>query len=143
MRRLALLAVAVTLVACGDSTAPPPFPAVAGTYNIELTFDGLPTSLAFGSGTITVVQPTRQDGALSGSSNITATAGSSTTHLTAFHTASVTESGAIRFRINDPGAAGLWGFDGTVTNGGAKMSGTHALATSSGGGTGTWTATRR
>lgn len=130
-------------LACGDSTSPPPFPAVAGTYQIDLTFDGIPTSLAFGSGTVSIVQPTRKEGALSGSSNISATVGSSTTHLTAFHTASVTEGGAIRFRINDPGASGVWGFDGTVTSGGSKMSGTHALVTSAGGGTGTWTATRR
>jgi hypothetical protein len=67
----------------------------------------------------------------------------SSTLFTSFHTASVTEAGAIRFRINNPGSAGVWGFDGTVTNGGAKISGTHALVATTSTNTGTWTATRR
>jgi hypothetical protein len=143
LRRSLVVAGVLTSLACGDSTAPPPFPAVSGTYQIDLTFDGVPSSFAFGGGTITIVQASRNEGTLTGSANVTATAGSTTIVLTDFNSASVTEAGDIRFRLNPPASTTIWGFDGTVTNGGARMSGTHALVSPTSTITGTWTATRR
>ena len=74
MRRRFAVLMAAAVPACGsDSTAPPRFPAVSGTYQIDLTFEGIPSAL--GSGTITIVQASRNERRLTGSSSVTVTDG--------------------------------------------------------------------
>ena len=144
MGRLVAIATAVVLLGCaGDSTAPPPFPSVAGTYRIDIAFSGLPSSVANGSGTISIVQASRNAPDLAGSANVTVLIGGQSVVLTRLTSASVTEGGAIRFQLPPLNTTSVWGFDGTVTAGGAQMSGTHLLLATSSSSSGTWTATRQ
>jgi hypothetical protein len=145
--RIALGAAVVALaLACGgggDTTAPPPFPAVAGTYRVDITFTGLPSSLANGTGTITFTQASRNDGALGATANIVVLVSSTTATLTTVRNASVTAAGAVRFQLVPPNTTSTWGFDGQLAGGGATMSGTHVLIGSTSSTPGIWTATRQ
>lgn len=144
MRRFLAIALAATVLACGgDSTAPPPFPSVAGTYRIDVTFSDFPSSVANGSGTISIVQASRNVPDLTGSANVTVLIGGQSIVLTRLTSASVTEGGTIRFQLPPLNTTSVWGFDGTVTAGGARMSGTHVLVGTSSSSGGSWTATRQ
>jgi hypothetical protein len=144
MGRFLAIAMAAVLLACGgDSTAPPPFPSVAGTYRIDITFSGFPSSVANGSGTISIVQASRNAPDLAGSANVTVLIGGQSLVLTRLTSASVTEGGAIRFQLPPLNTSSVWGFDGTVTAGGAQMTGTHLLVGTSSSSGGTWTASRQ
>jgi hypothetical protein len=144
MRRFLAIGATAVLMACGgDSTAPPPFPAVAGTYRIEIAITGLPASVANGTGTLTIAQPSRNAPELTGSANVVVLVGGSTVTLTQFTNATVTEAGAIRFQLPPPNTSSVWGFDGTVAVGGKSMSGSHLLVGTTSSTPGTWTATRQ
>lgn len=140
MRRLLALGSIVALLACADSTSPPPFPAVAGTYRMDITFSDFPPSIVNATGTITIVQASRNAPELTGSANIAVFSGSTVT-ITQLTNASVTESGQIRFQLPPPNTSSTWGFDGTVT--GSGMTGTHILIGSTSSFAGTFTATRQ
>lgn len=143
MRRFLTVGAAAVLMACGgDSTAPPPFPAVAGTYRMDITFSDFPPSIVNASGTITLVQASRNAPELTGSANIVVFSGSTST-ITRLTNASVTEAGAIRFQLPPPNTSSTWGFDGTITPGGARMNGTHVLVGTTASFAGTWTGTRQ
>lgn len=83
MRRVltvAILAILATLAACGgdSSTAPkePTFPAMAGVYAVSGTFTATGTRI---QGTITLVQPSREQPTLAGSCNLTVFQSTNTT----------------------------------------------------------------
>lgn len=142
MRRMLAIAVAAVTVACGgDSTGPDPFPAVAGTYNITIEFDDFAPSVARGTGTITFQQPSRTDGALTGSANIALVIGTETGTVSTVSNAAVDRDGTITFRIGNSTGSTFWGFDGEVQSGG-RLSGTHDLTDGIDSFKGTWTATR-
>jgi hypothetical protein len=141
LRRCLLVVGVLWSVAC-DSTAPPPFPAVAGTYDITVQFDAFPPSAARGNGSISFDQPTREEGALTGTANIQLVVGTSSGTVTTVSNAAVDKDGSITFRLGTSATGGtFWGFDGDVK--GRSLSGTHILAGSTSSFTGTWTATRR
>jgi hypothetical protein len=147
IRSRAYWLVSVALLACGgggDSTGPsaPTFPAVAGTFRINILFNAFPASLANGSGTITFVQPSREQETLQASGTITFIIGGQTASTSTIHSAAVTQAGAIRFQIGQSATGTTaWGFDGQVT--GSTMAGTHLLVGSTTSYPGTWTATRQ
>ncbi|MDF2775910.1 MAG: hypothetical protein K0S86_5411 [Geminicoccaceae bacterium] len=141
MRRLLALGFIAVLSACGDSTSPPPFPAVAGTYRMDITFSDFPPSVVNASGTITITQASRNAPDLTGSASVIVTIGGDNVAVTQLTNASVTEAGVIRFRLTPPNSSSTWGFDGTVTASG--MSGTHVLVGSTSSFPGTFTATRQ
>ena len=143
MRRVFAITTAVVLSACGDSTAPPPFPAVAGTYRMDITFSDFPPSIVNASGTITIVQPSREAPELTGSANISVFSAGTTSTITRLTGASVTEAGAMRFQLPPPNPTSTWGFDGTITSGAARINGTHILVGTTASFAGTWTATRQ
>ena len=120
-------------VACGDddSSAPPRFPAVAGTYRIEGTFDALPAANANLTGTITLTQPSRNDAALTGAANVTLVlTGSTPAVLTTVTNATVNEAGAVTFELPPPNATSRWVFTGSATPG--VITGTHTLIPATG-----------
>ena len=143
MRRLFAIGAVALSAACGDSTSPPPFPAVNGTYNITIEFDAFTASEARGTGQITFQQASRNEGTLTGSGNITLIVGTESGTVSTVTNAAVDEDGSITFRIGNSSGTTFWGFDGQVTNGGAKMSGTHILTDGTDSFTGTWSATRQ
>lgn len=143
MRRLLAIGTVLFSLACGgDSTAPPPFPAVAGTYRMDITFSDFPPSIVNASGTITFVQASRNAPELTGSANIVVFSGTTST-ITRLINASVTEAGVVRFQLPPPNTSSTWGFDGTIAPGGARMSGTHILVGTTSSFAGTWTAMRQ
>jgi hypothetical protein len=142
LRRILPFVAVLWSLACGDSTAPPPFPSVAGTYRMDITFSDFPPSIVNASGTITIVQASRNAPDLTGTASVIVSSGGSTSTITRFTSASVTEAGVIRFQLPPPNTSSTWGFDGTVASGG-RITGTHVLVGTSSSFPGTWTATRQ
>jgi hypothetical protein len=143
MRRFLAIGTAAVLLGCGgDSTSPPPFPAAAGTYRMDITFSDFPPSIVNASGTITITQASRKAPELGGTANITVFASGQSTKITTLTNASVTEAGQIRFQLPPPNTSSTWGFDGSIVAGG-RMNGTHILVGSTSSFAGTWTATKQ
>ena len=142
MKRLAFTLMLCTLAACGgdSSTGPknPTFPSVAGVFAINGTFAGSTTNF---SGTVTFVQPSRDQPALSGSCNITVfVSGESVTFVT-IDNASISESGAIGFNVGPAGGQASWRFAGNLS--GSAITGTHDLSDGTTDFVGTFTATKQ
>jgi hypothetical protein len=139
-----MIFLALVVVGCGgDSSAPSPaFPDAAGVYNVSGDFDGTPSEEASFTGTVTLTQASRDQGALGGSASMTAKFGSdaATASDDALDQASVSTAGAITFTLVDP--SGSWTFTGTLA-GNSITGGRHTLDVP---GTGTisgnWTASR-
>jgi hypothetical protein len=122
------LAALVVLAACGgdNSSEPqePTYPAAAGTYAISGGFDGLTSQQANFSGTLTVGQTSRENPALTGNFNVTATIDGSVFVLTGpLESATITTAGVISFIVG--GSSTAWSFSGTMS--GTSVSGRHTL----------------
>src|SRR4051794_24774463 len=127
----------------GDSTGPDTgFPEVAGVYSIQGRFDGLTAEEAAFAGTLILAQASPRSGNLTGSLTMTISAQGqvNSTGEAPLESASVSEQGAVTFRLG-PSAASGWTFTGTLV-GGITITGRHTLTD---GQTvaypGTWTAT--
>ena len=142
---LMVASAAVALVACSDSpTAPPPFPAVSGTFEIEVEFKDLPSKVARAYGTIIVEQPSRWSGALSGSADVVMFILAPATRITEIRDASVTEDGQLSFDLPPENPTSTWRFSGSVSADGTRLGGVHLLSGAQGGSlSGPWRAVRR
>lgn len=131
------------LTACGESAAPPRFPALSGTFDVAGTFNGLPSSLANFNGTITFSQASRNDSTLTGVANILVTIGSSAITVLQVHNARVRDNGTVLFRLPTENVTSTWAFSGMLS--GTAISGTHVLSSpsSSSPTSGPFTATKR
>ncbi|HEX6405783.1 MAG TPA: hypothetical protein VFZ90_01215 [Gemmatimonadales bacterium] len=112
----------------GDSTGPDSgFPQVAGVYSISGRFDGLSADEAAFAGTLVLVQASRNSGDLTGSLTMTISAQgtANSTGESPLESASVTQEGAVSFRLGPSPAAG-WTFTGTLV-GGITITGRHTL----------------
>ena len=112
----------------GDSTGPDSgFPQVAGVYSIYGRFDGLSADEAAFAGTLVLVQASRNSGDLTGSLTMTISAQgtANSTGESPLESASVTQEGAVSFRLGPSPAAG-WTFTGTLV-GGITITGRHTL----------------
>jgi hypothetical protein len=136
---------ALTLLACGDSpTEPPPFPAVSGTFEIDVDFTDLSSSVARASGTIVLEQPSRQSGELGGSADVVVVILAPATRITEIRAPSVTEDKRISFELPPENPTSTWLFRGSVSADGTRLGGIHVLSGAQGGSlTGSWRATRR
>src|SRR3954451_14160035 len=126
----------------GGSTGPDTgFPAVAGVYSIQGRFDGLTAEQAAFAGTLILVQASQQSGNLTGSLTMTLSAQGqvNSTGEAPLESASVSQQGAVSFRLGPSAAAG-WTFNGTLV-GGITITGTHTLNGQTASFPGTWTAT--
>jgi hypothetical protein len=141
MKRTMMFAT-VVLVACGggDSSGPShPFPDVAGTYNMQGSFNGIPANVAFFNGTLTITQASLDAAALGGNSNITANLnGDIFNFANSLVNANVSTTGVVTFTIAD--ASGQWNFTGTVANG--AITGQHSLTDGTRTLSGTWNASK-
>src|SRR6185436_16306849 len=127
----------------GDSTGPDSgFPDVAGVYSIYGRFDGLSADEAAFAGTLVLTQPSQHSGDLTGSLTMTiASQGTAnSTGEAPIESASVTQQGAVSFRLGPSAAAG-WTFTGTLV-GGITITGRHTLTDGQTASfAGTWSAT--
>jgi len=142
MKRLVACIALCAIAACGgdSSTAPkqPTFPAVVGVYNIAGSFNATGTPFA---GTITFTQLSREQPTLDGLCALTVQTSSGPVSFSTIDAASVSESGAIGFNIGSATGTTTWRFTGVVS--GNAITGTHALAGSSGTFVGTFSATKQ
>ena len=141
--RIALTGVLVSLLAfgCGgDGGNDPddPFPDVAGRYQIEGTFDDLPTSEASFEGTLELTQASQESGDLEGSISVLVTIGGEDIDIrdNDLSPATVSPTGEISFMAADPG--GTWTFTGTHTGSGIT-DGRHTLSDGTRSFSGPWT----
>ena len=145
MRSYVLAGFVLLSAACGgDSTGPddddPPFPAVAGTYNLTATFDELPPADANVTGSIIINQPSREVGNLTGTADITLEIVGDVSHqVFTISSATVTPAGTVSFTLTEASDA-TWTFSGTVT--GTTWSGRHTLSDGVDSFSGDFTATR-
>ena len=126
----------------GDSTSPDSgFPEVAGVYSIHGRFDGLSADEAAFAGTLVLIQPSQHSGNLTGSLTMTISAQgtANSTGEAPIESASVTQQGAVSFRLGPSPAQG-WTFTGTLV-GGITITGRHTLAGQTASFPGTWSAT--
>jgi hypothetical protein len=144
MRTMLATPLLLLALACGGdtTTAPPPFPAVGGTYGITITFEDFAASQVSGAGIITVTQASRYASDLSGTADILFYVDGDRYRVATLSQASVTEGGTIHFNLAPPNSTSTWRFDGTVSTDGARMNGTHLLVGSSTF-AGNWTAVRQ
>ena len=130
------------IAACGgdSSTSPkkPTFPAVVGVYAISGGFNSGGTPF---SGTITFSQASREQPTLDGLCAVTVQTSSGPITFSTIEAASVSEAGAIGFNIGPATGTTTWRFTGVVSGG--SITGTHALAGSSGTFVGTFSATKQ
>ena len=146
-RTIASILVSLALSSCGgdggDSTGPGNgFPEVSGVYSIQGRFDGLTADQAAFAGTLILDQASRQSGALTGSLTMTISAQgqANSTGAAPFESASVSQEGAVSFRLGPSPTAG-WTFTGTLV-GGITITGRHTLTDGQTGSIpGTWSAT--
>ena len=117
--------------------APPPFPDVAGTYTMTGSFERLANSGI--TGTLTLVQASRASEDLAGTVVLSVPA-ISAEPITGLTSASVTEAGAISFRVGTTASGTSWTFTGTAA--GKAMVGQHVLIGTSGSVSGAWSAAR-
>jgi hypothetical protein len=144
LRLATTMATLALLAACGgDSTSPNDvFPDAAGVYNVNGTFDGISSSDAHFSGTLTLTQASRETGTLGGSAAYTATIGSDVFNISddAISGGSVSPAGVVTYTMGD--GSSTWTFTGTLS-GSSINNGRHTLSTSSSGSnSGAWSATR-
>jgi hypothetical protein len=137
------LPLAALLVGCGggsssptpvNTPAPTPqpvFPPVTGSYNVAVTFDAFTVGQASGEGVLQFVQASINQPQLAGDCSVVVTIGGDQFIINTIREASVTEAGAITFKIGNPAAANPWLFNGAVSANGFTMSGTHTLASGS------------
>jgi hypothetical protein len=146
-RTVASTIVSLALSSCGgdggDSTGPDNgFPQVSGIYSIQGRFDGLTADEAAFAGTLILDQASRHSGDLTGSLTMTISAQGAvnSTGEAPLESASVTQQGAVSFRLGPSPASG-WTFTGTLV-GGITITGTHTLTDGQTASfPGTWTAT--
>ena len=132
----------LALGACGDSSGPKDaFPDAEGVYEVTGTFDGIASSDAHFSGTLTLSQPTRAAGTLGGSAAYTATIGARTYDLSddSLSGAFVSSDGAVTYTMGE--ASATWTFTGRLS-GSSIMDGRHTLSEGSGSVSGDWSAIR-
>ncbi len=121
--------VAVSLSGCGggkDNTGPNAFPDISGVYSLQGGLDGLTSDEAAFVGTLILSQASTETGNLSGSLTMTITAQGQVNSIgeAPLQSASVTQEGAVSFRLGPNPAAG-WTFSGAVA--GETITGRHTL----------------
>lgn len=130
MRRTLIKLSFATLAATacgGDSVAaPPPYPALSGTYQVTATFSTLPSNQASTTGTITFSQPSRNDSTLVGSAGLVVTLLGSGTPLTQITNARISMTGAVTFLVPTANPTTTWQWSGQLN--GALITGTNVLA---------------
>ena len=145
MTRPYVVGIVLLLVACGgDSTGPSkPFPSVAGTYQLDGTFDDFAPSVASFTGTLTITQASRDDGALGGSISLTANLGGSVLTISnrPLQEASVSPAGNVAFQAQSATPGTTWTFSGLVS-GGNVANGRHTLTDGVDAFSGAWTASK-
>jgi hypothetical protein len=131
------------LAGCGgDSTGPKDvFPQAKGVYAVNGGFDGISTSDAHFSGTLTLTQISRETGTLGGSATYTVIIGSKSYDFNedSLSDATVSANGVVTYTMGEGGST--WTFTGTLS-GASIVNGHHTLAESSGSVSGAWSATR-
>lgn len=144
-RAAPVVAAVAVLTGCGDGPmAPPPFPAVDGTFVIEVEFRDIPVQWANASGTITLQQSSRHTGELSGMADVTVVILSPAVHIQELVDPSVTGQGRITFELPPENPTSTWRFEGTIGADGTRFHGSHVLSGEAGNSIGgTWRAVRR
>ncbi|HUF36198.1 MAG TPA: hypothetical protein VMN37_09620 [Gemmatimonadales bacterium] len=132
------------LTACGGSDAnepEPPFPDVAGVYDVSGGFDGIPTSVGSFAGTLELTQASRSSGTLQGSAAILATIDGSVFNVgdASLANANVSPAGVLSFTMADN--SGTWTFSGTYSSGTIGQ-GRHTLSSGGESLSGNWQGTR-
>jgi hypothetical protein len=136
---------AVTLVASCGGDSPnepePPFPDVAGVYEISGGFDGIPSTNASFTGTLELTQASRASGALGGTVAIVATLAGDVFNVADddVSPANVSPGGVISFTAADP--SGTWTFTGTLS-GNTISQGRHTISDGTQSFSGSWQGTR-
>ncbi len=121
----------------GGNEPEDPFPDVEGVYEIEGTFDDLPSSEASFEGTLELTQASQESGALGGSIAVLATIGDDIFNVSdeALSSATVSPTGVVAFTAS--GGAATWTFSGTV-DGNSVTDGRHTLSDGSQSISGDW-----
>jgi len=138
---LATAALALTLLACGDSNDPSKlFPEANEVFNVSGVFDGLSSNDAHFEGTLTLNQADRSTGSLTGSAAYLVTINGDIFNVTDDNLtgANISTNGNVTYTMVQGGAS--WTFTGTLQNK-AILGGRHTLSSSSGSNSGSWNAT--
>src|SRR5690606_12577759 len=126
-----LVLAAISLMACGGDSgtdpATPSYPAVGGTYAIDAVFHEFSPSTAYATGNLTLVQPSRTSGDLTGNLTLTARIGATTYQLSGLSSARVSQAGVLTFEVASGGTSS-WVFSAPTTSGTTSFAGTHTLA---------------
>lgn len=136
---LAAAAGLAVLPACSDSTRPPPFPAIAGTYALSGTFDDSP-GLVF-AGPLVITQPSRDNQAITGFATVTLSgSGQSVVLDEVISDGTITAAGAVAFMLSTPTLTATWRFTGTLAQG--TLTGRHVVTSVNGTSGGPWLGSR-
>ena len=143
-RLLVALTTALALTACSSDKSPTAaaptsqYPAVAGTYDVTGTFDGV-DGTSF-SGVLTLAQPSLDDATLTGTGSVDVTGAVNVT-VSGLSELTLTKAGVVSFLLGSASSGETWQFTGTVT--GATIAGRHTISTASASLSGPWSAVRR
>lgn len=143
MKRILFLVLSTLMACSSNSTAPSPpaFPDVAGAYGILGRFDGVSDTDAHFTGVLTLAQPSRDVGTLTGNISVTLTiSGSVATAQGPIFDAVVSPGGTVSFHTQGP--SGSWTFSGNISSNGIVSGGRHTISTSSGTASGSWEGSR-
>ena len=147
MPRLWLAALgAAAVIACGDDNSGGGpndlFPDVAGVYQIDGQFDGIPPGDASFTGAVTIEQESLESSLLTGSADITLTAdaGNLVINDAELQSASVTLAGVVDFTVESPAQNATWTFTGERA--GDVLEGRHTLTQGSQSQSGDWSGSR-
>jgi hypothetical protein len=135
---LAIVALALSLVACGDpNDRSELFPEANEVFDVTGGFDAIPSSGAHFEGTLTLDQADRSVGTLAGSAALLVTLNNDIFNITdnSIDGANITPDGVVSFSLD-----GEWTFSGTLKNK-AILGGRHTLNTTTDNVSGSWNAT--
>jgi hypothetical protein len=134
-------ALGAAVIGCGDDSSNGPnasFPDVAGTYDVEGTFDGIEPDRASFTGTVTLEQESLESSLLTGTASLTFSDSTprTLTISNAVEDASVTLAGVVVFTVVSEGQDVTWEFSGE--RGGDVLDGDHTMTEGGTSRTGEW-----
>jgi hypothetical protein len=114
MRRLFALALITTVAACASEpiSAPPSSAPLAGTYQVNAAFEGVPTKMASTTGTITFARASATDTTLIGSANLVVSINGATMTLTEISDLQLAPNGALSFKVETLNPDATWSWSG-------------------------------
>jgi hypothetical protein len=129
MRRLFALALITTVAACAGEpiSAPPPSTPLAGTYQVNAAFQGVPTDMASTSGTITFARTSATDTTLVASANLVVNVNGATMTLTEISDLQLAANGVLSFKVETLNPTATWSWTGLRASE-TKIAGKNTLA---------------